>query len=238
MKLKTHISILLIFFSAAFFAQADKMPRFTLRATCSIPKNITSQLYRHSFGGIYDLGFSANYRLKSNVTTGFGYQSALFGLQKYFKDKFTGSNWLATRMQTHQGFVRIGYDKGYSEKKGFYTLALNTGYSINKYTGVVAPHDTLQNLYPHEYQCAFFRPEISFNFFGEGLENLAFNITIGYNYYLYFYDDKLNSLNYYKDSAFKKETKDGKKVDYSNGAGMSWLSFGFGFIYGIGKTNK
>ena len=35
-------------------------------------------------------------RLKNNLTCGLGYQTALFGLQKYFKDKFTGTNWLAT----------------------------------------------------------------------------------------------------------------------------------------------
>jgi len=227
MKIKLHIFLFLF----AFNLSAQDKPVFSMRGSVTIPKNIGSDAWKASFAGIYDGSFTLCFRINKGFFIGAGYQNYLFGPQKIFKNvlvnnNVTGGQWLSTRMQGHNGFIRLGYDQDFIEdKKGFYTFALNSGYSYNKYTSVVAPSDSVQGLMPRDYTCIFFRPEITFNFYAEGLNNVAFGIVFAYNYNLYVYDPDVPCFSSYAD--FSK---------YRNRSGQNWFSAGFTFY--LAPTRK
>ena len=113
------------------------LPRFNMRASVDIPKVISSQAFGASFSGIFDANFSVNFRLFSNFNFGVGYDGAVFVNQLYFRQE--GRN---TRLQVHDGFLRLGYDVMDGGKR-FWTFSLSSGLSYNLYTAVTAKNDSL-----------------------------------------------------------------------------------------------
>lgn len=223
------LAVVFCFFGFCIISQNDNepMPRVSFRATCGIPKSFSSQAFRFSFGGVYDAGLSVNVRVFDNFFMGLGYQNGLFVPQKYFRDKYVNNGFISTRMQTHDAYLKIGYDKWFIDKsRGFYTFALNTGYNYSKYTAIAFPSDTLASIHPTDnFTGIFVRPEVTFNFLVD--PGFAFGIVFAYNYNLTKYDPKINMFSYYGD--FSK---------YKNRAGISWISFGFNMYFGLGKRNQ
>lgn len=208
--------VILLFFCGCIKAQEDQkpLPRFSVRANVSIPKVTSSKAFRTSFLGLYEANASFNVRLFSNFFIGVGYKNALFKSQSYFQQKN-----LYTKMQVHNGFLRVGYDRFYAEHS-FATFALNMGYNFNKYTNLNPKYDSLAHSYPAQYSGPYLQPEIGLYFLVE--DNFALGAHVGYNYNFSHFDPSLPYLD--------------KWLDYSNISNSwntSWINFGFGFYYGL-----
>lgn len=219
--MRRHLFSLIAFFVlfAQIFAQDKELPMFSIRGSCAIPKIVGSQAFRISFLGAYDASLSFNLRLGKGVTIGIGYQNALFNQTSFFKYKG-----LDTRLQVHNGIIRLGYDK-YTGPKSFISLSATSGFGINQYTAVKAAKDSLNGKYPTYFNATFLRPEFSVNFLVE--DNFAFGVLVAYNMVLATYDPNLNCFATYE--SFNK---------YRNKANMGWISFGFNFFYGPQKKKK
>jgi hypothetical protein len=237
-----HFVILItaIFFSVNLLAQDDvieithgapvsfkniKIQPVNIRASCTVPKITSSEAFRISFSGFYDAQLSVNFRTLRKFSVGFGYKSALFGPQLYFRQKG-----LSTRLQVHDGFLRFGYDHILGDK-GFLSLSVDGGATYNKYTSVKFSQDSLNGKYPTSYVGGFIRPELSINFMVE--DNFAFGFTFAYNYCLFNYDPIYNGFGSYADSKSSKGNIIYEGTGYKNRASMGWFSFGFGFYYGF-----
>ncbi len=210
--------ISLCFVAQSFSQDKEHLPRFSIRAYCAIPHVIGSQAFRESFLGVYDAGINFNLRLFSNFTLGVGYQNVLFNQTSFFKYKG-----LDTRLQVHDGVLRIGYDKS-TGPKSFISISLSSGYGDNQYTAVKAAKDSLNGKYPTFFNSAFIRPEFSANFLVE--DNFAFGVHVAYNMSLAAYDPRLNCFDTYAKLNFDQ---------WRNRSNMGWISFGFGFYYGAKK---
>lgn len=225
MFLRINYSIILIAFIAGTgFSQSDKklLPRVAIRASGNVPKVVSSEAYRTSFNGLYDGGIKVTTRLFDNFSIGLGYDNALFTTTTQFRDPY-GRN-INTRQQMHNGVLCFYYDKITSEKT-FLAISLNSGLSYNKYTGVIAKHDSLYKNIATDYICGFIRPEVSINFLVE--DNFAFGIHLSYVMSLYTYNPKVSRLDSYLNYN-----------EYKNKANIGWISFGFGFYYGFKQKAK
>lgn len=209
--------ILLIVFCSSLFAQEEKrsLPVVNIRAFCTIPQIISSQAFRTSFSGVYDTHLSLNFRMPGNLNVGIGYENAFFNDQLYFRQKG-----LSTRMQVHNGFVRLGLDRMFTEKRGFYSFSISSGYSFNRYTDVVHIHDSLNGKFPTTFVTYYIKPEVALNFLVE--DNFAFSVSLAYNMCFNTYDPTFNAFGEYVN--YK---------DYRNKVDVGWISFGFGFYYGF-----
>jgi hypothetical protein len=220
-------SIVFLFLWSFSFAQEKKiLPRVSIRASCTIPKAVSTSAFRHSFLGLYDANLSVNVRLFDNFGIGLGYNNALFNSAAYFRLQ----KGLSTRLQVHNGFLRIGVDRPAGEKS-FYTLSLNSGYSYNQYTGVACLYDSLNNTRPKSFTGIYLKPEFTVNFQVE--ENFAFGIHLAYHYCLFAYDPALNCFDTY--ASYDKANRKMKIGDdnVNNRGNIGWISFGFGFYYGF-----
>ncbi|MGZ3884484.1 MAG: hypothetical protein ACXVPQ_07175 [Bacteroidia bacterium] len=211
--------IVLLVFCTPFFSQEERkpLPLVNIRASCTIPKAVSSQAFRISYSGVYDANVSLNFKLGNNFNIGLGYENAFFNDQLYFRQK--GLN---TRLQEHNGFVRVGIDRMFVERRGFYSFSVSSGYSFNKYTDVVHSQDSLNGKFPNSFATYFVKPEVALNFLVE--ESFAFGISLSYNYCFNVYDPAYNAFGEY--ISYKQ---------YRNKANMGWISFGFGFYYGFKK---
>lgn len=244
------LKIIILFFvvSIKCFSQEAPvkklLPRLSVRAAVTIPKVVSSQAFAASFSGIFDANISVNLRLFSNFTFGAGYDGTLFVNQLYFRQQ--GQN---TRLQIHDGFLRLGYDYLATEKR-FWTFSLCSGVSYNLYTGVsansgytgvpaspalTARNDSL-NARPRSFFAPFLRPEIAINFLVE--ENFAFGIHVAYNYCLYTYDPRYCAFDVYSFPINQPGQLKINDVYLRNRANMGWISFGFGFYYGFKKKKR
>jgi hypothetical protein len=185
----------------------DPLPRFSIRASCSIPKIVGSQAFRISFLGVYDASLTFHLRLGKTATIALGYQNALFNQTAFFKYKG-----LDTRLQCNNGTVRFGIDKPVGPKS-FVTLSLTSGFGVNQYSAVKAEKDSLNGKYPTFFTSTFLRPEISYNFLPD--PNFAWGVLLAYNMVMTSYDPNLNCFATYDN--FSK---------YRNKSNMGWISFG------------
>jgi len=213
---KYLLALILFIGTCGLQAQEDQkpLPRFSVRANMGIPKVTSSTAFRTSFLGLYEVNASVNVRLFSNFFIGVGYMNCLFKSQSYFQQKN-----LYTKMQVHNGFFRIGYDRFYTERS-FATIALNAGYNFNKYTDVNPKYDSLAHPYPAQYTGGFVQPELGAYLLVE--DNFAIGAHIAYNYNFSRFDPSLPYLD--------------KWLDYTNlhnKWNTSWINFGFGFYYGF-----
>lgn len=237
-RILTLISVL--FFSVQLWSQDDvieiksgekvsfrdiKIQPFNIRASCTVPKIMSSEAFRTSYSGFFDAQLSLNFRVLKKFSLGLGYKSALFGPQLYFRQKG-----LSTRLQVHDGFIKLGYDKILGDK-GFLTFSIDAGPTFNKYTSVKFAQDSLNGKYPTSFVGGFIRPELAINFMVE--ENFAFGFIFAYNYCLFNYDTKYNGFGSYADSKSTAGNIIYEGTGYKNKASMGWFSFGFGFYYGF-----
>src|ERR1043166_4640893 len=151
----------------------EPLPRFSVRASCGIPKIIGSQAWRLSFLGVYDAGITFNLRVASNLTIGVGYKNAMFNATSTYRYKG-----VYTQQRIHDGVLRIGLDK-ITGPKSFVSYSISGGYGWSQYVGVRAAKDSLNGKYPTTFTAAFIRPEFNANFLIE--DNFAFGIFVAWN---------------------------------------------------------
>jgi hypothetical protein len=220
---KKVILLVLSILFASLQAQTDpfRNSKYTVRGCINIPNIVSSQAYRASYRGIYDANISVNRTLFSNFFAGLGYYNALFNRAR--REEFDKIN-LKTKLQIHGAFVKLGYDHFFSER-GYYSFALNTGYTSNLYTGVSRSlADTILPATSNRFNSMYLTPEISANFVTG--PHLSFGIMLSYSTLLYQYNPRDSYMDGYLN--YKK---------LKNNYFMSWINIGFSIHVLIGKNN-
>jgi hypothetical protein len=197
----------------------------TIRGNIGIPKSISSQMFRTSFNGVYETNLSVCARLFSNFHAGLGYQNSHFQNNKKIfvfysvpPGQQTSGHSLSynTRLLCHAGFVRLGYDKFFSEK-GYMSFALNTGVLYGKYLNVIRDSSAFNMPFVStDFTTQYLQPEISINFIAEKL--LSFSVMISNTYLFHHFDPKAPRFNHFREINTTR-----------NRSNISWLNLGFGF---------
>jgi hypothetical protein len=217
-----------LLFSLFGFSQKEGQENafFTIRGNLGIPRVVGSQMFRTCFAGLYEGNLSLNLRLFNNFFAGAGYQNTQFQNNKFLKfTYFRAEIPYNTRMMSHSGFIKLGYDKFFSDK-GYTTFALNTGMMFNNYFNV--NEDTSKANKPfvlQEYSAPFVQPEVSVNFIVE--KHLAFSIMLSYTTLFTKFDPKAPRFAHFETVS-----------DARNRYYMNWINIGFGFTILLDKKSK
>lgn len=218
---KVYLYFLLLCFGISFAQEVEKtpepLPRFSIRVNCGIPNSVSSKAFRTTFSAVISGEASVNCKLFSNFFVGIGYSYTYYQAQKYFRDLNVNTN-----MQSQNGYLKIGYDKFFSEK-GFTTVSLNAGYNFNQYQGTRYKHDSLVSTIPTQFTSSFVEPQFGVYFVVD--PNVAIGGHIGYNYNFTQFNPAVGGMNQWLDYS-----------RISNKWNMSSIIIGFGFYYGIGKA--
>jgi hypothetical protein len=226
--MKRLLSVLIICSSLLTFSQKEGQENalFTIRGNIGIPRVVGSQMFRTCFAGLYEGNLSLNVRLFSNFFVGVGYQNTQFQNNKFLKFQyFNASIPYNTRLLCNGTFVKLGYDKFFSDK-GYATFSLNSGLMLNNYFNVNA--DTALSNRPYgilDFSAPYFQPEVSINFIVE--KHLAFSIMLSHTTMVSKFDPKAPRFAHFQ------EVKDAK-----NGSFMNWINIGFGFTILLDKKTK
>src|SRR5262245_24939477 len=128
------LSLIYLSISLSCFSQKpdQKNALVTIRANFGIPKSLSSKMFRTSFQGLYEANLSVNVRIINNLYLGAGYQNSHFQNNKnifvYYRAK-NGTLSYNTRQMGHGGFLKLGYDKFFSET-GYFSFSVNGGYTL------------------------------------------------------------------------------------------------------------
>jgi hypothetical protein len=196
--------------------KAPQLPRFAVRGNVSIPKVVSSQAFRNSFSGVMEGDMNVTCRLVSNFFVGVGYSYTYYKPQKAFRDQNINTN-----MQSHNGYLKLGFDKFFSAT-GFATFSLNAGYNYNQFQGIKYKSDTLIGKYPTNFNSSFVEPVIGLYFIVD--PNFAIGGHLSYNYNFGQFNPSYPGMD--------------KWFDYTkvkNNWSMSMITLGFGFYYGLTK---
>ena len=232
MNLFGKIALIFILFPLFFLGQekpAEKLnARFVIKTSAGIPKPITSNLFRKSFNGFYDLGISFNFRTVVNFYFGIGYQNAFFKNNEYLKRQvYNASIPYDTRLLADIPFVTLSYDK-FLKSTSYVKYSLNYGYILGKYTNV-NPDTSAKNmpLISKGFSGQYIKPEVSFNFIDKDNTWVSFAVMVSYTTLLYKYDPKAPRFAHF----YELQTISNKYM-------MSWLTVGFGINVLIGKSKE
>lgn len=211
-------AILISLCLTTFSQKADQRnSRFTIRGNIGIPKSVSSQMFRTSFAGLYEANLSANMRIFDNFYIGVGYQNSHFQNNKILKQQlFNASVPYNTRCVANGAFIKIGYDKFFSET-GYVSYALNSGYAMCNYRNINSDTSLANRPYgPDSFNAAFIQPELSVNFIVEN--TMAFSLFFSYNTLISKFDPRSPRFNHF-----------GEVNKTKNNYVMSWINFGVGF---------
>ncbi|MBA2612505.1 MAG: hypothetical protein H0U95_11070 [Bacteroidetes bacterium] len=226
--MKRVLSALILCFSLFGFSQKEGQENalFTIRGNIGIPRVIGSQMFRTSFAGLYEGNLSLNVRLFGNFFVGAGYQNTQFQNNKFLKFQyFNASIPYNTRLLSSGAFIKLGYDKFFSDK-GYATFSLNSGIMLNNYFNVNADTSLANRPYgPTGFSAPYIQPETSLNFIVE--KRLAFSIMLSYTTMFYKYDPKSPRFAHFQ------EVKDSRNRYF-----MNWINIGFGFTVLLDKKTK
>lgn len=191
--------------------------RFSIRGNVGIPKAISSQMYRTSFAGLYEANLSGNMRMFDNFYVGVGYQNSHFQNNRFLRQQiFNASVPYNTRCVANGAFIRLGYDKFFSET-GYVGYAINTGYAMCNYINI-NPDTSLANrpYGPERFNAVFMQPEMSVNFVVE--QTMAFSFYFSYNTLFSKFEPRSPRFN-----QFQQVSEKGNRYV------ISWFTFGVGF---------
>lgn len=224
--MRSLIGILFLCFCVNGFSQetAQKNALFTIRGNVCIPRVVSSKMFRTSFAGIYETNMSLNVRLFDNFYIGAGYQNTQFENNKFLKQQvFNASISYNTRLLCSGIFLRIGYDKFFLNKKGYFGYAINTGYMLSSYNNVNGDTSSYnQPILSDRISALYIQPEISANFIVE--PRLSFALMLSYTSMFSRFDARAPRFNQFEEI---------RKA--SNKYLMAWLNFGIGFHVLINK---
>lgn len=226
--MKRSLIVFSLLFALCGFAQKEGQENalVTLRGNIGIPRVIGSQSFRTCFAGLYEGNLSVNLRLFNNFFIGIGYQNSQFQNNKFLKFKYFNADVpYNTRLMMNSPFIKIGYDKFFSDK-GYVTYSLNTGMMLNHYFNVNADTSLANRPYViQDFSAPFIQPEFAVNFQVDKL--LSFSLMLSYTTLLYKYDPKAPRFNHFP------EIK-GTRNNYY----MNWFNIGFGFNVLLNKKSK
>lgn len=212
-----------LFFCLGGYSQraGQKNALFTVRGNVGIPKIVSSKKFRTSFAGIYEANLSVNVRTFSNFYMGVGYQNTQFQNNKFLKQKTYNNGSIVvsynTRLLCHGIFFKIGYDKFFSEKKGYFSYSINTGYMVSEYRNLNADTTNYNRPYPSiKINAIYIQPEVSANFIVD--DKMSFSLMLSYTSLFSRYDARAPRFNQFEEIR-----------NVSNKYLMAWLNFGVGF---------
>jgi hypothetical protein len=214
-----HILFTILFFCSFISFAQDKAPtltRFAVRGNVAIPNITSSKAFRSSFSGVMTADANISCKIFSNFFVGVGYAYTYYKSQKHFRDLNVN-----TSMNSHNGYVKVGYDKFFSDN-GFASISLNAGYNFNEYKGIVYKNDSLKGKYPTQFSSSFVEPMIGIYFIVD--PNFAIGGHLSYNY-------NFSQFNPHYPGFDKWLTYD----HISNKWNMSMVTLGFGFYYGLAR---
>ncbi|MEO6305384.1 MAG: hypothetical protein ABIP51_19640 [Bacteroidia bacterium] len=226
--MKRTLTILIVCFCLFGFSQKEGQENalYTIRGNIGIPRVVGSQMFRTSFAGLYEGNLSLNLKLFGNFFVGVGYQQTQFQNNKFLKFQyFNASIPYNTRLFCNGTFLKLGYDKFFSDK-GYATFSLNSGLMLNNYTNVNA--DTSLSNRPYglkDFSGGYVQPETSINFIVD--KHLAFSIMLSYTTMFYKFDPKAPRFAHFQ------EVKDSRNRYF-----MNWINIGFGFTILLDKKTK
>jgi len=200
--------------------------RFVIKANTGIPKPITSNMFRKSFNGFYDMNISFNLRTVGNVYFGIGYQNIFFKNNAFLKAQvFNAKIPYDTRMLGDCAFATLSYDR-FIKERAFVNYAFTYGYIVARYTNVNNDTSSFnQPLINKEFAAQYIKPEVSFNFIDKDNPWVSFCVSIAYTTLLYKYDPKAPRFNHFQELR-----------DLSNRYFASWLTVGFGVNILLGRS--
>lgn len=216
--------VTLIYLSTSLFCFSQKPGQrnalITIRGNVGIPKAVSSKMFRTSFAGIYEANLSVNFRTFGNFFIGAGYQNTQYQNNKFLKQQTYNNGTIVvsydTRLLCSGIFIKLGYDKYFSDK-GYFSYVLNTGYMLNSYLNVNADTSARnQPFQPQKFRAPYLQGEISANFIVE--DNLSFSLMLGYTTLFQRFDARAPRFNQYEEIR-----------NASNKYFMGWLNFGVGF---------
>jgi hypothetical protein len=233
--MKRFLIILTVCLSFSVHSQKEGQENalFTIRGNIGIPRVIGSEMFRTCFNGLYEGNLSLNLKLFSNFFVGVGYQNTQFQNNKkifaYYQSPVQsgvyGTLSYNTRLLSSGLFVKLGYDKFFSDK-GYTSFNLNSGLMLNNYFNVIA--DTNKANKPFvlkDFSAPYFQPEVSITFIVE--KHLAFSIMLSHTTMIYKFDPKAPRFAHFE------EVKNTKNVAF-----MNWMNIGFGFHILLDKKTK
>jgi hypothetical protein len=211
--------VILLSLSLLSFSQKGEQRNalFTIRGNIGIPKAVSSQMFRTCFAGLYEANLSANLRMFDNFYVGVGYQNSHFQNNKFLKQQlFNNLVSYNTRCVSNGAFMRLGYDKFFSDK-GYFGYALNAGYAMCSYLNINQDSSLLNRPYgPERFNAMYVQPEISANFIVD--KTLAFSFFFSYTTQFSKFNPRSPRFNQFEQV---------KKT--SNNYVMSWINIGIGF---------
>lgn len=211
----------LLFF--AVFSQAQKIDKqnaiVTLRGSIGIPKSVSSQMFRTAFNGVYEVNFNVNVRLFSNFYAGGGYQNTFFQNNRevfvFYRVK-NGSLAYETKLINQAGYLKLGFDKFFSER-GYMSYSLNSGFVSCNYLNVNNDTSALNKPFVKKtFQAPYIQPELSLNVIVD--KTLSFGFILSYTTLFYKFDPKAPRFNHVEEVSTKK-----------NSHFISWFNLGIGF---------
>lgn len=206
------------------------LPRFSFKGEGGIPSILSSQAFRNTFLGQFQVGGQFVVKLFHQFYSGVGFNYTLFKTSKYFQF-ISGNNSLPYDffLRAHNAHFTIGYFLPVETEKEksfqFGSMELRAGYSYNQYTNIVLKVDSGKPAPPTEFKTAFIQPHFSYTFMPE--ENLGFGVFINYTLYTTLFNTSYGSLDKYVN--YQK---------WNNTFNISWITIGFHFhLYFIKVQN-
>ncbi len=213
--------IALISFSLVFAQDDDggsdkvnvRPSRYSVRTEISVPSPVNGA-WRKSMVGVFETNLSFNYKVSHDFFIGAGYKGAFF----YTPPKFYIFE-LKTKMKTHSGFLRIGYDL-YKTNTYFISPAINSGWTYTRYSNIVCKKNPIT--WEPEYQSWFIEPQLTFNFLPE--PNFGISLNLSFVLVDHVWDPEFICLQDHID--FSEVRTD---------ALTSYINLGFGIYWGFGR---
>jgi hypothetical protein len=226
---KIFLGLLLLFSISIFAQKIDKQNALvTIRGNVGIPKSLGSQMFRTCFNGVYEANLSVNVRLAGNFFAGGGYQNTFFQNNRevfvFYRVK-NGSLAYETKMMGNAGFIKLGFDKFFSER-GYVSYSVNSGLMSCNYLNV--NNDTSAANKPFvstRFMAPYVQPEISLNVIVD--KTLSFSFMLSYTTMFYKFDPKAPRFNHVEEVFSKR-----------NNYFMNWFNFGLGFHVLLDKKAK
>jgi len=194
-----------------------KLADFSIAGNFCIPSILSSDMYRTSFDGIYEMNFSVNKAMGDNFFGGLGYQNVLFQNDEGLKYAYFNADIpYDTRLMGNGVFARFSYVRFFSSI-GYMSYSMHAGYMMLHYYNVNA--DTSEANQPYgaqKFNAPYLQPELAVNFIVD--KTISFGIILSYTTLFSKFDPKAPRFNQFEEISSQ-----------SNNYVMSWLNFGFNF---------
>ena len=217
-----RLPVLLLFcfaFAVQLSAQTADLPfRMSIRASGTVPHPLSNKAFRRSFTGIYDVGASVNFQVIKGFVAGLAYEHNLW---KTPDNKIPGLN---TYSQSHNGGIRVGYDRAIGETAVAY-FGVSALIGRVNYYGISYRPDSTHVPLQTKYTYRSIVPDLGVFFYTEG------NFAIGVHASVVF-----TNFQFDPDKLYLDQHKAYIASDYDGN--VSHLNVGFCVVYSFWNTRK